>query len=243
MLFLHRAKLVILSQPKTGTSALQRALAPHASISFDNPPVYKHIRYMKFERLVRPLIKEIADLDRDEYEVVAVMREPFDWLGSWYRYRSREALSGARGEPVSERFSGNVSFEEFLNAVCLRGDARPAYARVGSPCGVSMRGKQGIGVDRLFPYEDMSGLLDLIQTKLQRKLKIERVNVSPPKELDISAETIEKVRKHFEFQFALHAALRPDGQVPAEFRAGNAPRKGKGQAKEKKRKGKGRKAA
>ena len=43
MLFLNRARLVILSQPKTGTTALDNVLTPRSSISISKPPELKHL--------------------------------------------------------------------------------------------------------------------------------------------------------------------------------------------------------
>src|SRR6478735_1410055 len=92
MIFLYRAKLVILSQPKTGTTALDSALASRASLAVSGPPEMKHSGYRKFMRFVAPWIQAQTGLARKDYEIVSVMREPVDWLGSWYRYRTRERL-------------------------------------------------------------------------------------------------------------------------------------------------------
>ena len=43
MIVFIKEKLVILSAPKTGTTSLQAALEPHASIMFRDPPGVKHI--------------------------------------------------------------------------------------------------------------------------------------------------------------------------------------------------------
>lgn len=43
MIVFIQEKPVILSAPKTGTTSLQAALEPHASIMFRDPPGVKHI--------------------------------------------------------------------------------------------------------------------------------------------------------------------------------------------------------
>ena len=45
MIVFIKEKLVILSAPKTGTTSLQAALEPHASIMFRDPPGVKHIKF------------------------------------------------------------------------------------------------------------------------------------------------------------------------------------------------------
>ena len=42
MLVFWKQKLVILSVPKTGTTAIEAALAPHADIVVSHPPEQKH---------------------------------------------------------------------------------------------------------------------------------------------------------------------------------------------------------
>jgi len=42
MLVFSNEKLVFLSVPKTGTTAYEAALAPHAAIVVSNPPELKH---------------------------------------------------------------------------------------------------------------------------------------------------------------------------------------------------------
>src|SRR6478735_6787005 len=113
MIFLHKARLVILSQPKTGTTALEAVLSPRASISVSKPPELKHMSYRGFMTFVAPLIEATTGLDRSDYEVVSVMREPVDWLGSWYRYRTRDELKKP-DNPRSVNFTGHLSFDDFV---------------------------------------------------------------------------------------------------------------------------------
>ena len=50
-----------------------------------------------FERFVAPYLDWIGV---PSVETVCVIREPVDWLGSWYRYNARHAI---RKEPRSTR--------------------------------------------------------------------------------------------------------------------------------------------
>ena len=60
MLFLNRARLVILSQPKTGTTALENVLTPRSSISISKPPELKHMSYRGFMAYMAYVIIAIA---------------------------------------------------------------------------------------------------------------------------------------------------------------------------------------
>lgn len=217
MIFLYRAKLVILSQPKTGTTALDNALSPRASLVVNSPPEMKHSGYRKFMKFVAPWIHSQTGMTRKDYEVVSVMREPIDWLGSWYRYRTREGLNKS-GNDRASNYTGHVSFDQFVLDVCKPKREQPAYARMNNPCAVAQDGEESIGVDRLFPYEDMSGLYELIETRTGKSVDTRQMNVSPEMVLELSDEARSRIRKKLAFAFDLHASLKRDGTVEQRFR-------------------------
>ena len=61
MIVFIKEKLVILSAPKTGTTSLQAALEPHASIMFRDPPGVKHINLAKYQRQIRKMLENLSD--------------------------------------------------------------------------------------------------------------------------------------------------------------------------------------
>lgn len=86
MLVFWKARLVMLAVPKTGTSAYAKALAPHAGMVVNDPPELKHAPVYRYNRFFRPMFEKMG---AEEMDVMAVIREPISWLGSWYRYRQR----------------------------------------------------------------------------------------------------------------------------------------------------------
>lgn len=216
MIFIVAAKLVILAQPKTGSVALENALTGRADWSIRRPDKMKHMAYWQFQQWFAPALQEISGLSRDDYEVAAIMREPLDWFGSMFRFNSRERLKADAAK--AHRFTGDVAFDDFLKAACVKkeGSGRMT-ARM--PCGVSLDADDTLGVDRLYPYEDLSELYQLIETRTGSPLALKRVNVSPERELDLSSETEALFRKTFAPFFDLHASLRPDGAIAERFRS------------------------
>lgn len=192
MLMFWKQKLVFLSVPKTGTTAYEAALAPHASMSVQNPPELKHAPLYRYNRFFRPMFEKVGG---EEMETLAVVREPVSWLGSWYRYRKRPFLSG---RPNSTE---NVTFDEFVQAYC-RGDA-PAFARVGSQAKFLEPRPNGVQVSHLFRYENPTRLIDFLEQRLEVKLDLDRANVSPKMELDMAAITRRKLERKFSADFAL----------------------------------------
>ena len=51
MLVFWKERLVFLAVPKTGTTALEGALAPKAALVFRDPPILKHTPLYRYRRL------------------------------------------------------------------------------------------------------------------------------------------------------------------------------------------------
>ena len=193
MLVFYKERLAFLSVPKTGTTAYEAALAPRADMVISEPPMLKHAPVYRFNRFIRPMFVNVCDA---ELEVMAVMREPISWLGSWYRYRQRPFMAG---KPNSTE---GISFDEFVQAY-MKGK-RPGFADVGSQLKFLERQPNGVGVDHLFRYEDQSRLQHFLTDRLGVDLTLERLNVSPQKELILSSDVEGKFRRKFADEFALY---------------------------------------
>lgn len=184
MLVFWKARLVMLMVPKTGTSAWELALGPVASMVVNDPPELKHAPVYRYNRFFRPMFEKVGGGDM---ELLAVIREPVSWLGSWYRYRQRGFLEG---RPTSTR---GVSFDEFCKAYA-RGD-RPAFANVGSQAKFVEPRPNGVSVTHLFKYENQAGLIDFLETRLDRKIDLPRENVSPRKDMSLGSATEDRLRR------------------------------------------------
>ncbi|MEX0307645.1 MAG: gamma-glutamyl kinase [Ruegeria sp.] len=131
-----------------------------------------------------------------EMEVMAVVREPIDWLGSWYRYRSRPELTN------HVHSTQELSFETFLNAYMQ--DARPDFADVGCQSEFLFPRSNGAGVTHIFKYENQKGILKFLENRLECDIDLPHENVSPECPMDLSRETEERFRSQHAAEFALH---------------------------------------
>ena len=198
MLVFWKQKLVILSVPKTGTTAIEAALAPHADIVVSHPPELKHAPLYRYNRFFRPMFERACNTE--DMQTLAVMREPISWLASWYRYRRRDAM---RGHPNTTH---DVTFDEFVQAY-MRGD-RPAYANVGSQAKFLEPRPNGVQVDHLFRYDDQPGLLDFLQDRLGTEITLEQRNISPKLDLQLYEKTEEKLRRKCAADFELYDSIK-----------------------------------
>jgi hypothetical protein len=194
MLVFWEQRLAFLATPKTGSTAIAAALESLAAVSIQRPPLLKHTTVHRYRRFIGPFLEAAS---KDSFTLVALMREPKDWLGSWYRFRQRE-------ETEAGKSTRGMSFDDFVRAWCQ--DPRPDFADVGSQ-GKFLRPRQGIGVDRLFRYEEIGTFVHFLEERLGCEIILPRLNVSPPGTMELSATTEALLREVAAEDFGLYATL------------------------------------
>jgi hypothetical protein len=187
-------RLAFLATPKTGSTAIAAALDSLAAVSIQRPPLLKHTTVHRYRRFIGPYLEAAS---KDTFTVVALMREPRDWLGSWYRFRQREGTEPAKS-------TAGVSFDAFVRAWCS--DPRPDFADVGSQ-GRFLRPRQGVGVDRLFRYEEIESFVHFLEDRLNCEIILPRLNVSPLGATDLSPETEALLHQTAQEDFDLYNTL------------------------------------
>ncbi len=190
MLVFWEQRLAFLATPKTGSTAIASALESLAAVSIQRPPLLKHTTVHRYRRFIGPYLEAAS---KDKFTLVALMREPRDWLGSWYRYRQREGTDPAKS-------TAGIDFDAFVRAWCS--DTRPEFAEVGSQERF-LRSKDGDGVDRLFRYEDIGSFVRFLEDRLDCEIILPRLNVSPIGATELSAET----------EALLHRVAAPDFEL------------------------------
>ncbi|MDR9394967.1 MAG: gamma-glutamyl kinase [Roseovarius sp.] len=200
MLVIPTARLVFLSVPKTGTSAYQAALATHAAIVVTDPPELKHAPVFRYNRFFRPMVEKFFT---EKMDLLAVMREPVSWLGSWYRYRRRPFMQGRANA------THDVTFDEFVTAYTQ--GQRPAFANVGSQAKFLEPQRNGTAVTHLFRYEDQTGLKKFLEERLQTTVETPIRNASPEMPLTLSPETEGRLRRKSEREFRLWESIGDGG--------------------------------
>lgn len=192
MLVFWKENLVLLAVPKTGSTALEGALAPRASLVLRDPPEIKHAPCYRYKRFLKPLFKQVGGQNP---ELMAIVRNPIDWLGSWYRYRTRDDLIG---HPNSTR---DISFDDFVLEYC-KGAPAP-LANVGSQARFLTINDGEIGAEHLFQYEQWDKVIGYLEERLGLTITLKQKNVSPRMDLVLSAEVEAKLREKRAAEFAV----------------------------------------
>jgi hypothetical protein len=195
MLVFWDQKLAFLATPKTGSTAIEAALESLAAMSVQRPPVLKHTTVHRYRRFLGPYLEAASG---HEFTLVALMREPRDWLGSWYRYRQRPEVS----DPAKS--TAGISFDAFVTAYCT--DPQPEFAAVGSQSRFLLP-KKYPGVDRLFRYDQIDGFVAFLEDRLDCEIILPRLNVSPAADMALSPETEALLRRTASADFELYHSL------------------------------------
>jgi hypothetical protein len=164
-------------------------------VSVQRPPLLKHTTVHRYRRFIGPYLEAAS---KDTFTVVALMRDPRDWLGSWYRYRQREGTD-------PEKSTRGMTFDAFVRAWC--NDPRPDFADVGSQERF-LRPRQGVGVDRLFRYEEIETFVQFLEERLGCEIILPRLNVSPPGATELTAETLALMQEVAADDYAMYETLQ-----------------------------------
>ena len=199
MLVFWHQRLTMLATPKTGTTAIEAALESMAHVAIQRPPQLKHASVRKYHRFIGPWLENVAG---HPFTLIATMREPLDWLGSWYRYRQREDMGDER------KSTAGMSFDAFVRAYCS--DDPPAAVAVGSQAQFLMP-KGDRGLDHLFRYEKIEDLITFLEDRLDCEITLPRLNVSPQASLDLASETLAQLRRFAAKDFDLYDRLCQSG--------------------------------
>jgi hypothetical protein len=199
MLIFWQQRLVFLATPKTGSTAVEMALESLAAIHVPRPPPLKHTTAQRYRRFLEPYLESASGA---RFDVVALMREPRDWLGSWFRFRQREEIAGGANS------TEGLSFEAFVAA--YMSDPQPAFARLDSQQRFLCLRDGSLGVDRLFCYEDIDRFVGFLEARLDFEIHLPRVNVSPAGATPLSPAA----------EARLHAHMAPDLELYRRVQAG-----------------------
>ncbi len=189
MLIFWDQRLVFLATPKAGSTAIEVALESLASLAVQRPAEMKHANATHFQRHIRPWLAEIV---ADEFTTIALMREPLEWLRSWYRFHLRDDDTDL-----------NLSFEDFAR----RYIADPGSVTRGIGSQSAFLGGATPLVDRIFRYEDIDAFTHFLDERLDCAVELPRINVPPAADVTLSSATEAALRHALADDLALYGRL------------------------------------
>lgn len=173
MLISLRHNFAFFCTPKNASNSVEAMLKPYADIHLLGSPQVRHTNVRDYERYISPYLQSVAP--DNAVERIALIREPVAWLYSWYRFRARSALRDGQ----SLNSTAHLSFAEFIDEY-LTVSPRP-FAQVGTQLEFVTAADGGLGIDRLYAYENLDELVAYFSALVGSELAIRAINVSPTK--------------------------------------------------------------
>lgn len=197
MLYFEKQNLVLFATPKTASTSLEAALAPMADIVLQGDPRIKHCTFHRYKWRFE---KFLMIFKKSPPETVALIREPEDWLNSWFRFRHGSWLNDT---PRSTR---GKSFDDFVDGYLS--DPKPEFAAVGSQAAFLTHPVQDDHVQTLFRYDAMPEFLSWLESRLECTLDLPQKNISPTMDTTLSAPLRAKLRNGCSRDYALYESAR-----------------------------------
>ena len=193
-------KFAFLCMPKCASTSIERAIAKYSDITFKGDSGQKHMRAHQFRTEVDGFI-----------ETFCIMRDPIDWLGSWYRYRSRPALEG------TPNYTGTMTFDHFIEGYLSRN--KPPYATfIDKQSDFFTMPSHTCGVDVIFDMKRLDLVEKYLSTKIGTDIVLPYTNSSPKKEqkdLVISGSVRAKLNKKIEKDVLIYNTIAATGVATA----------------------------
>lgn len=201
-----RFGFIVLSMPKCASSSLQQALTPVCDVRFKDR--MKHVDFAFVERWVLPMLR--ARLAPAPYapRLFCLMRDPIEWLYSWYRYSWDETGRPATAAGARSARESYATFAAFLDAYFS-----PRPPRVGGVLRQTdfLRGADGApAAIELVRFEDHARLLRTLEGLCGQALELKVTNRSRPRrDADFAGVDLLDLRRRLAPEYAVYDAIPP----------------------------------
>jgi len=197
MLISFKYRFIFVANTKCASTSIEEYLQHSSDIAIRQQKKGKHWPADRIARKYQHILME-QSLSISDFFRFGVVRDPVEWIVSWFNYRSRSELS-----EHSEKSTHSISFNGFVNVLCSERET-PAYAQFSTQARrfMSLDGK--LSVSYLVPYprisEDMDVIVRELRIPVKRSLKKIVRNVSPERMTvdEVSKSQRRRIEKAFE---------------------------------------------
>ena len=193
MLIGVKKRFIFVANTKTASTSIEDALVPYAEIMCAGTSERKHISLPNAFSEYQFLFGQ-PNYAMDRFFKFGVMRDPLDWIGSWYRYR--------KGNQVQSPLPAEMDFEAFWankDWNIQRGDGAKHLQR-----DMFIGAKGHLWADVIIPYHKLSELFGEICTLLHVPAPLPRKNVSVLSDTGIIPPALqEEMREFYAADYAL----------------------------------------
>lgn len=198
MLIGVRKRFLFVANTKAASTSIEGAIGPHAEVSCPGGPQGKHLPLAKVRHQYGFIFSNPAYPFGDFFKF-GVMRDPLEWIGSWYRYR--------KGNKVNVPLPKDMDFAGFWEQGdwnVRRRDGTP-YQQSDMFC--NHRGE--VMTDLIIPYHRLDEVLPRVLSGLKIRVQLPHLNVSALRDTgDLIPESLlPTLRAHFARDYAIFDSL------------------------------------
>lgn len=205
-----RAGFAFLCAPKCASSAIEAAIAPFCNINFSGPGGLKHITARDYRTHILAYHHRV--LTNYPIEAFSIVREPIEWLFSWYRFRQRDDIRSP-DHPQHRNYTGNMSFETFVEAY-LDPDNSSSLVNVGNQSRFHLLEDGSVGVERIFDMTRLDRVAGYLSHKLNRPIELPVKNKAPEMVMRLSEDRKQDLRRALAKDYTLYNRVRQgDGEL------------------------------
>jgi hypothetical protein len=205
MMISFARKFIFIANTKTASTTIEFLLRPCSDISIIGTRYGKHMPYSMIVKNFAFIFNK-SGIPVETYFRFGVIREPLDWIVSWYNYRNQEQLLSGTGMKTNS--CKGIDFKSFAEEVMMLEDRRQ-FAKVGSQRSIFCDANGKLGVDYLIPLQRVN--TDLLA--IGKALGLRRELVPEKRERNVSPKIISvrnvdpdlagRLRQHFAKDVAL----------------------------------------
>lgn len=190
-------KFVFVANTKTASTSIEKALLSHAEINHGGNPRRKHISLHEGIKAY-PEVFAKSEREPEKFFKFGVMRDPLDWISSWFRYR--------KGNNVESPLPSDMTFEEFWARKdwnILRRGEKP-YLQ----CDMFCHPNGEVLADAIVPYDRLDEVFARICAGLEIESALSRDNVSRlPSAGEIAPSLADEMRDFYARDYELLGRL------------------------------------
>lgn len=205
MLISVKRRFVFVSNTKSASTSIETVLLPFCEIGRDGTPDRKHT-WMADAVREYAFLFERPGFEPNTFFKFGVLRDPVDWIMSWYRYR--------KGNQVAAPLPASMTFEQFWEM----GDWNKIIPdtvekRLQSQFFLGKDGKQL--VDFIIPYTAIAETFPILSRSLgiYKALAMENVSTIKKEALDLPGSLIADLRDFYAKDYELIGRLEQINQA------------------------------
>lgn len=196
MLISTSKMFIFAANTKTASTSVESALEKHSEFRLDGAPRLKHLPLVEAKDEAP---NAFHDYELDDFFIFGIMRNPIDWIQSWYRYRL--------GNNVRNRLPSGMTFKEFWEKKdwnILRKDGKKYLQK-----DIFLRPNGDVLADVIVPYETLDDHLGPIMSLLQIEQPLPKSNTSRVKKITepLAQGLLDELKLFYAEDFALYENL------------------------------------